>query len=192
MTKSALKKVTLILSIALIVILLAQFAVMCLPYFELTPVATRKNPNPVPTKYSLQNYAWTDCEEMSKVFDNKKSDVYIKDYDINDYAVDFALVDVFIIVAVIMLLMEIKHMLSKYKLIGSGAWSVLSHIFCLLSGGYTVYVFLTNGILQYGYNQIVCYLSMGVAGVALVVELARLGVAFANRTRYKIVQPTKD
>lgn len=234
MLNNVMKKGLLILTIAMIVLIIAQAVMLFIPYFELTPQPTRKEPNPVSTKYSIQNFTWTHTEEMIETIMEKDVDdevervnemvkngtiqenleelqqTYpehvverllsgkkIKQKDVetvvkeslNDDLVDLALVNAFCIIAVIMLLMELKHHFSKYRLATRGTWIVLSHFCCLVWGIFGVFVFTsTCPTLELGYNQIVSTVCMVIAIVGLVVEVIRLVMAFLTRTRYKKVK----
>ena len=79
-----------ILTIALVVLVVAQLALMFLPYFRFTPAKTLYLPTPVETDYSLQDFAWTKIQEMEKTikYDVAKNELGVKasDYTINPYA----------------------------------------------------------------------------------------------------------
>lgn len=234
MLNNVMKKGLLILTIAMIVLIVAQMAMLFVPYFELTPQPTRKEPNPVSTKYSIQNLVWTDTETMVKVIMDKDVDdevervnemvkngtirenlaeleqTYpehvierlldgkkIKQKDVetvvkeglNDDLVDLALVNAFSIIGIIMMLMELKHQFSKYRLASRSAWIVLSHFFSLVWGLFGVLVFTTNcPTLDLGYNQVIVTVCMVIGIVGLALEVIRLALAVLTRTRYKKVK----
>lgn len=177
-----LKKPVALLSVLAVLLIIMQIAVMFTPYFTLTPKPTRKVPDPTPTDYSLQNYCWTHCEEMSKIFDDM-----IDDYNINDYVMDLVLVNVFALISLIFLVFEIKHIFTNHKTAGTIAVKIFSNIACLFWGAQSVYTFLCADILAYG-NTTIQYICLGISGVGAAVVLARAVITFVNRTRYVVAK----
>lgn len=145
-----------ILTIALVVLLLAQLVLMFLPYFTFTPVKSLSNPDPVETDYSLQDYCWTKTAELKKTFKS-----LIPKYDINDYAHSLVLTFVFGLAAVVF------NLLNGNMLVTQGVtilWGVLG-ISC----------FATNEILAFGaMNLWIPTVSIIIIAVAMAVQAARL------------------
>ncbi len=173
-TSPAIAKFITILAIALIVVLAAQLVISFLPCFTLTPKATRLNPDPVPTNYSIMSYCWTDTEDMSAAFDKM-----IKKYDVNDYVITLVLTSLFTVLTLVTTSMETYYAATKYRTAGATAIRVLSYIFGLAWTGMSTYCFLTNGIFQYAgpSGALIKTLSLvlGIAGGVLLI--ARLVLA---------------
>lgn len=177
-----LKKPVTILSVLTILLIIAQIAVMFIPCFNMTPVATRREPNPVAQDYSLFSYCWWDCEEMNKVLDKK-----IDNYDVNDYAIGIVLSNALSLVSLIFLVVELKHILQNYKVGSAKTVKVLSNVFCIAWGVQSVYAYLTAGIFAYGVEgSPVQMIQIYIAVAALLVVLVRAAITFANRTRYVV------
>lgn len=145
-----------ILTIALVVLLLAQLVLMFLPYFTFTPVKTLSNPDPVESDYSLQEYCWTKTAELEKTFK-----ALVDDYNINDYA--HSLVLTFIVGAMAV----VFNLINGNMLVSQGVtvlWGVLG-ISC----------FTTNGILEFGAKNLwIPTVSIIIIAVAMAVQAARL------------------
>lgn len=160
------KKTVNLLSILIIVMLLVQLVCMFLPYFNLTPIADRVNKNPVPTDYSIQQYCWTDCATMNKIF-NKMID----DYDSNDYAISLVLTFVLGVISLGVIALNLKNVLTG---IPGPVLRVLSHAFSILWVGIGLFCFLTNYILTLGVYPMVWTASVIALGVGAAAVAARL------------------
>lgn len=179
-----LKKPVTLLSVLAILLIIAQFAAMFIPCFNMTPAATRREPNPQPKDYSLFSYCWTDCEEMSKIL--KKE---IDDYYINDYVTDMILANAFAVISLIFLIVELKHIFQNYKVGGAKAVKLLSNIFCIAWAAQSVYAFLTADIFSYCVaGSPVQTIEIGISVAAAVVVLVRAVIAFVGRTRYVVAK----
>lgn len=177
-----LKKPVTILSVLAILLIIAQIAVMFIPCFNMTPVATRREPNPAAKDYSLFSYCWWECEEMTKILDKK-----IDNYNVNDYVMGMVLSNVLGLAALIFVVVELKHIFQNYKVGGAKAVKVLSNVFCLAWGAQSLYAYLTADIFAYGVEgSPVQLIQIGIAVAALLVALVRAVIAFANRTRYVV------
>lgn len=139
------KKFNLALSILVIVLVVAQFVCMLLPYWNLTPAANRLlNPNPQPTDYSIMQYCWTDCREMNKIFENQFKKDYDVDYDGNDYVIGLVLTCVFGLLAAIFSITKIAKSFSPLKSTGT---TFFCNAFSLAWIGYGVFNIFANFIL---------------------------------------------
>ena len=58
-------KIVHVLAVVLVVVLLAQVAMMFLPSLTVTPKKSKVNPNPQPTDFSFMDYWWTATEDVS-------------------------------------------------------------------------------------------------------------------------------
>ena len=177
-----LKNPTTVLSILAILLIIAQIAVMFIPCFNMTPVATRKNPNPQPKEYSLFSFCWSECEEMNKII--KKQ---VDDYQPNDFAMGIVLPNAFGLLTIIFMVIELKNLFQNYKVGGAKAVKILSNLCCLLWGGLSVYGFMTSPIFGFcveGSSVQMIQICIGAAG--LVIALIRAAIAFAGRTRYVV------
>lgn len=74
MLNKIMKKGVLVLTFALIAIIIAQVTVMFFPYFEVQPIASRRDEVTELTKFSLQEYVWTDTETITNVFVERDKD----------------------------------------------------------------------------------------------------------------------
>lgn len=177
-----LKKPVTILSILAVLLIIAQIAVMFIPCFNMTPVATRREPNPQPKEYSLFSYCWSECEEMSKILDKK-----IDDYNINDYAMGIVLSNVFGLACLIFLVIEMKNTFQNYKVGGANAVKFLSNVFCIVWGVLSVHGFLTADIFAYCVEgSPVRMIMIGLSAAGLLVAAVRAVIAFVSRTRYVV------
>lgn len=178
-----LKKPNTILCIIALVLFVVQVVGMFIPCFTITPVATRKDPNPSPKDYSLMDYCWFECEEMTKSF--KKQ---IDDYYVNDYVTGLALITFFGLVAVIFILWELKHTFTNFNAPSAQAVRLFSNIFSVIWAAQTLYGFYTASIMTYCNDSTVWMLEMCVGGVLAVFVVIRAVVAFINRTRYVVAK----
>lgn len=138
-----------VLSVLVIVLVVAQFACMLMPYWNLTPIANRLlNPNPQPTDYSIVQYCWTDCREMNDIFENTFKKDYKgtprADYDGNEYAIGLVLTCVFGFLAVLFSIMKIVKSFSK---LSSATTTFFCSVFSLAWIGFGVFNVFTNFIL---------------------------------------------
>lgn len=163
-----------ILSIVIIVIVVAQMGIMCLPYWNLTPIANRLiNPNPVPTDYSIMQYCWTECREMNKIFEDSFKKNYDADYDGNDYVIGLVLICVF---GLLSLIFSIMKLVKSYSPLKSTGTTFFCNAFSLAWIGFGLYNVFTNFILTLGVNPMAYTLLMVSAIVSAVVVVARLVV----------------
>ena len=145
-----------ILTIALVVLVLAQVVFMFLPFFHYTPEKTLMLPDPQPTDYSLQSYVWVKTQELEKTFKT-----LIDDYFVNDYAHGLALTFLVGLIAIGCNVFNGNMLLSQ---IASVLWGVLC-----------VSTFATNPILEFGTkNTWLVPASLIIGIVGLVVAVARL------------------
>lgn len=134
-----------VLSILVIVLVVAQFACMLMPYWNLTPIANKLlNPNPQPTDYSIVQYCWTDCREINKIFDEMFKNEYDAKYDGNDYALGLVLTCVFGLLTAIFSIFKVAKSFSKLP---STATTFFSNAFGLAWISFGVYNIFTNFIL---------------------------------------------
>lgn len=178
-----LKKPNTILAVLAIVLFVAQIAVMFIPCFTLTPAPNRREPNPVPQDYSLMDYCWFECEDITKILDKQ-----IKNYVVNDYTIDLVLVNFFGLVAVVFLLWELLQVFRNFNTPGAQAVKLFSNAFCLIWAAQTLYAFLTAGILAYCNDDTVWLYSVCIGAVLAVCVAIRAVIAFFNRTRYVVAK----
>ena len=158
---ATLKKPTNIMSFVAIVLILLEIAVMFLPCFTMAPKATRKDPNPPASDYSLMNYMWTDTEAMEAGFEK-----LMKRYRVNDNVTDFVLIVLFSILAVIFVLLDVKNSFEIFNTLGQSVIKFLSHIAVLLWAGMSLYTFLFSWILPFSNTMVPTLgLIVSIAGV---------------------------
>lgn len=140
------KKAVNVLSILVIVLVLAQVVCMFLPYWTLTPVADRLlNPNPQPTDYSIQDYCWTECRTMNKIFEKMFKENYNgAKYVSNDYVLGLVLTFLLGVLAIVFSVIKLVKNISKTK---APVVNTLSHGFGLAWAGVALYNFFLNFIL---------------------------------------------
>lgn len=166
-----------ILTIALVVLVVAQLALMFLPYFRFTPAQTLDLPNPVETDYSLQDFTWTKIQEMEKTIkDVAKNELGVKskDYSINPYAHPLVLT---FVTGILVLICSLFF----YNKLGAQVVNVLWGVF-------GVFNFATNQILH---TSIVA--NEWIATVSLVLCIVGLLVAIGRAVIYTIttIEETK-
>jgi len=179
----SLKKPNTILCIIALALFVVQIVGMFIPCFTITPVPTRKDPNPSPKDYSLMDYCWIETEEMTKSF--KKT---IDDYYVNDYVTGLVLVNFFGLVAVIFILWELKHTFTNYNAPGAQAVKLFSNIFSVVWAAQSIFGFYTANIIAYCNDNSVWLMEMIVGGVLAVVLVIRAVIAYINRTRYVVAK----
>lgn len=161
-----------VLSILVIVLVVAQFACMLMPYWNLTPIANRLlNPNPQPTDYSIMQYCWTDCREMNDIFEDMFKKEYDAKYNVNDYAVGLVLTCVFGLLAVIFSIMKIIKSFSPLKSAGT---TLLCNAFSLAWIGFALFNIFTNFILTLAAYPMPYTLLMIASLIGTAVVLVRL------------------
>lgn len=182
-TLQNLKKPNTILCIIAIVLFAVQIAGMFIPCFTLTPMPTRKDPNPSPRGYSLMDYCWVECEEMTKIFKQE-----IKNYYVNDYVTGLALINFFGLVAIIFIIWELKNTFTNFNTPGAHAVALFSNIFSVVWAAQTLYGFYTASIMTFCDNSMVWTLEMCVGGALAVFMAIRAVIAFINRPRYVVAK----
>lgn len=178
-----LKKPNTILCLIAIALFVVQIVGMFIPCFTITPVPTRKDPDPAPKDYSLMDYCWLECEEMTKSFKG-----IIDDYYVNDYVTGLVLVNFFGLVALIFIIWELKHTFTNFNAPSAQAVKLFSNIFSVVWAGQTLLGFYTAGIMNYCNDSTVWMYEMCVGGALAVVMVIRAVIAFANRTRYVVAK----
>lgn len=178
-----LKKPNTILCIIAILLFIVQIAGMFIPCFTITPVPTRKDPNPMPKEYNLMDYCWFECEELTEAFEKQ-----IKGYYVNDYVTGLVLVTFFGLVSLIFILWELKNTFTNYNAPGAQAVKLFSNIFCVLWAAQSIWGFYTANIMAYCNNNTVWLLEMIVGCALAVVLVIRAVIAFINRTRYVVAK----
>jgi len=190
MNTKTLKIGILVLSIIALILVIAQFAVMAMPFMNLTPTPSRKVPDPEPRDYSILNFLWTDSEDITKIFNAKKNESYIKGFEINDYVIDFVLVNLFAVLTAIFLVWDIKNYPSKYVPASAGFVKWVGNICLFIWGGWSLFAFTNGWMLDLCDYPLVITLNLVISIVVLVVAALRTVAVFTNRTRYKVVKPT--
>lgn len=178
-----LKKPNTILCIIALALFVVQIAGMFIPCFTITPVATRKDPNPAPKDYSLMDYCWFETEEMTKAFEKQ-----IKGYYVNDYVTGLALVNFFGLVAVIFVIWELKNTFTNFNTPGAQAVKLFSNIFSVVWAAQSIWGFYTASIMAYCNDDTVWLMEMCVGGALAVFMVIRAVIAYINRTRYVVAK----
>lgn len=200
--------IILVLSILAVVLIIAQLAVMCMPYINLLPIKVRERQDPA-RDFSLQQFCWTETETMTKIFTQQiatgsgfdrvttPGPHYIKGFKVNDFVIDLVLVNLFGVVALIFLIVAIKNHLAKYTLGGASFVKFAAGFCSILWAGWSLYTFssglflwlgqLGNANAVYDHVPMIC---LCIAGVGLVISLAYAVLLFVHRTRYKVAKPS--
>ena len=174
-----------VLGIVIILLVLAQIAVMFLPYFDFADMVkpTKRDPNPK-SVFSLQDYCWMDTEDMGKNFFSE----LIDDYSVNDHAVSLVLTFAIGCVVVILNAMNFANSFNTFVTFRAGMIRVVTHIFSVLWCYIAINAYLTSGVLQFGDQQLYM-LSMnlilaatGIIALRLIVDLVA-SISSANKAR---------
>lgn len=167
------KKAVNVLSVLVIVLVLAQIVCMFLPYWTLTPIADRLlNPNPQPTDFSIQDYCWTECRTMNKIFDKMFKENYNgAKYVTNDYVLGLVLTFLFGVLAIALSVIKTVKSILKTK---APLVNVLCHGLSLAWAGVALYNFFFNFILTLTAYPMVHTLLIAFAIPAAVVVVVRL------------------
>ncbi len=160
-------KIVHVLAALLVVLLLAQVAMMFLPSLTVTPKESKVNPNPQPTDYTFMQYCWTDTEDVSEGLD-----LIIKKYNVNDYVIGLVLSMFFAALTVVFTIMETIYTITKYKTGGATTIRILSYVSGFAWAYFAVPCFFSNPIFKYTNDtgdmvQGVCQI-LAVAGLAVV------------------------
>lgn len=167
-----------VLAVLLVVVLLAQVAMMFLPGLTVTPKKSKVNPDPQPTDYSFMEYCWTATEDVSEGLEQ-----IIKKYNVNDYVISLVLSMFFAVLTVVFTIMETVYSLTKYKTGGAITIRILSYVSGFAGAYFAVPCFFSNPIFKYTNDtgdmvQIVCQI-LAVAALAIVV--VRMVLALLNK-----------
>lgn len=208
MKNKAVKTSVLVMSILALLLIIAQLAVMCMPYMNLWPIKVRERQDPA-RDYSMQDFCWLETENMTKIFTQRiahgsgfdrtfeDGPHYIKDFKVNDFVMDLVLVNVFGILALIFLIFTIKNQIMDYNLGGAGFVKYAAAFCTTLWGGWGVYTFTSSWFLYLAQlakanavNDILPVICLVIAIAGLVVGLVNLVLIFVNRTRYKVIKPS--
>ncbi len=174
-----LKKPVYILSIAMVVLMIAQLALMFLPFFTFTPAPTRKEPNPVAQDYSLADYCWFESIFMEQFFEDE-----IDDYDINDHVTNPVLTFALALLSILFIFFLLKNVVTiNYRSLGIIVVDILGHISSWLWAFFGIITFTTSQLLPLSSYPYVTYASLGVIGVGAVLAVVRTVIALLPKKK---------
>ncbi len=150
------KKVTLILSVVLMVILLLQIGLMFMPYIALTAPVTTQNPNPGPMDYSLFDFCFMNTTPMVYQLEIIQGP---KVWDTNANVTGFVLVFACAAISFFCSLFSRK--------------AIVTHVFSVLYAVFAVHTFLASPFLSMCSYTMVNTLSLYVAIAGAAVVLVR-------------------
>lgn len=166
------KKAVNIFSILVVVLILAQIVCTFLPYWNLTPLATRLDPNPQPTDFCIQQYCWSEARDMNKIFTEMFKENYDgAKYDSNTYVIGLVLTFVF---GMLSIAFSIIKLVKSFTKANSSLITVLCHGFSVAWAYFALTNFFLNFILTLGVYPIVhtLLIAFSIPGaVAVVIRL---------------------
>lgn len=193
------KNVIRILGIVIVLLLIAQLAVMFLPYFDFTNEVkpTKKNPDPQ-SQFSLQEYVWihTDKRDRSsakfKTVDMGEDffEDIIDNYNINENAEGLALTFVIGFVVVLLNLLNFTNSFRKFITFRTGFIKVVTHIISSFWCYIALSTYLTVPVLTvpqaneqlYMISSILIYVATGLIALHLIVDLVT-SIVSGNKAR---------
>ena len=130
MTNKTIKTCVLVVSILTILLIIAQFVVMCLPYVNVWPCREAyEDPQQPPRDLSLMDICWLQTEEFLedvtgcryKVGGDNFNPIYEygqhymskQVFKINDFVIDTVLVNLFAVIALIFLIFSVKNQITN-------------------------------------------------------------------------------
>ena len=174
-----------VLGIVIILLVLAQIAVMFLPYFDFSDMVKPDRKGNIPQSvFSLQDYCWMDTEDMGKNFFK----TLIDDYNVNDHAVSLVLTFAIGCVVVIINGMNFANSFNTYITFRAGLIKVLAYIISAFWCYIAINAYLTSGVLQFGDQQLymislcVIYVVTGLVALRLIVNVIS-SIAASNKAR---------
>lgn len=165
------KMLTQILSVLLCAVTLIVLAATLCPYYTIAePYHFILNPNPVTDHYSLVDAMWLDTTVITTYFENQ-----YKNFDINDYITGMVLSFIFLIAA---FATSLWFAFNEYKHYPSMTSAVFAHLTGALAGGFTVFSYLINPMLDMGVPvfMYVRYVIIIFGALILVATIARFVV----------------
>lgn len=193
------KNVIRILGVVIALLLIAQLAVMFLPYFDFTNEVkpTKKNPDPQ-THFSLQEYVWVHTDKRDRSSANIKTvdmgesffEDIIDDYNINDNAEGLAIIFALGCVVVLLNLLNFTNSFRKLVTFRTGFVKVVTHIISCFWCYIALSTYLTVPVLTvpqanqqlYMISTILIYVATGLVALHLIVDLAT-SVISSNKAR---------
>lgn len=166
------KKAITIMSVVIIVLMIAQLALMFLPYFHMTFIKSVSNKNPQPADYSLVDLTWVHTEQMCKVF---KADN--KDFAVNINVVDWVLVFIFSCITVVIHFVKFANDKSKYETTSAAVCRFVTHVGPFVVAYYCYHAIATSQILHLG-NAWIANTSMILLGASAALAAVRYVLAF--------------
>lgn len=174
-----------VLGIVIILLVLAQIAVMFLPYFDFSDIVKPDRKGNIPQSvFSLQDYCWMDTEDMGKNFFK----TLIDDYNVNDHAVSLVLTFAIGCVVVIINGMNFANSFNTYITFRAGLIKVLTYIISAFWCYIAINAYLTSGVLQFGNQQlymvslILIYAATAIIALRMVADIA-YSVVTGNKAR---------
>lgn len=174
-----------VLGVVIILLLLAQIAVMFLPYFDFSDMVEPDRKGNLPeSEFSLQEYCWMDTEDMGKNFFKQ----LIDDYNVNDHAVSLVLTFAIGCVVVILNAMNLANSYNKFVTFRAGLIRVLAHAISAFWCYIAINAYMTSGVLQFGNQQlymvslILIYVATGLIALRLATDVVSSIVA-GNKAR---------
>lgn len=144
------KKITNILTVVLLLLIVAQFALTFLPYFENMEIKKVEQ-----TTFTLEEYMWVYCDEMTETLEDT-----IDGYTVNEYCVPLIGIFLFALVALLFNIFSQKR-------------GLFTQVFTVVWGAATPILWMTCPMLPYG-NTGIQTAEIIISVVGLVVAIARV------------------
>ena len=144
------KKLTNILTVVILVLIVAQFALTFLPYFENMEIRKVEQ-----TTFSLEEYMWVYCEEFTETLEKT-----IDGYTVNEYCIPLVGVFLFALVALLFNIFSQKR-------------GLFTQVFTVVWGLATPFLWMNCPILAYG-NTTIQTVEIIISVVGLVVSVVRM------------------
>lgn len=192
------KNVIRILGIVIVLLLIAQLAVMFLPYFDFSNEVKPTSKNPDPQKqFSLQEYVWIHTDKRDRSSAKFKTvdmgdffEDIIDDYNINENAEGLALTFAIGCVVVLLSLLNFTNSFRKFITFRTGFIKVVTHIISCFWCYIALDAYLTAPVLTvpqaneqlYMISSILIYVATGLIALHLIVDLTT-SIISGNKAR---------